>query len=98
VGRWVEWRTDEKQQRNFLRCGNIMEQFETANDWPSEDASDSQNSGSSSSDSDESQPAPRSQLRPAGLPSRSYHMLTGTQNGHTKANERYTGTCNGRYA
>ncbi|KAK4139206.1 uncharacterized protein C8A04DRAFT_40902 [Dichotomopilus funicola] len=30
-----------------------MEQFETANDWPSEDASDSQNSGSSSEDEEE---------------------------------------------
>ena len=43
-----------------------MEQIETANDWSSDDASDSQNSSSSSSDSEESQLAPRSQLRPAG--------------------------------
>jgi len=59
-------RTGEKRPGNDLPRINIMDQIETANGRSSDDASNAQNSSSSSSDSEESQPAPRSQLRPAG--------------------------------
>ena len=59
-------RTGEKRPGDDLPCINIMDQIENANGWSSDDASNAQNSSSSSSDSEESQPAPRSQLRPAG--------------------------------
>ncbi|KAH6956014.1 hypothetical protein BKA56DRAFT_602831 [Ilyonectria sp. MPI-CAGE-AT-0026] len=83
-----------------MPCDASPTMSETRIDWPSDDAGDSQTRDLRTCDSEVSQQAtqaPRSRLRPEGVPWRSCPLLTGSQNGHTKANLRYATTWNGNY-